>query len=505
MQVESGFEMMAQGAKRAVDAIERDDAEALKALPDGAWWGAEVRLGGRESLGLASWAIKKDAGACLEIILCNPSWQAGHASSPADLEKVRENALEEGIERRSLECVVRLAMHPGQAWVAVEKCAPMRKVGEDSGYQRRIESARARGWLEGFERSLEIAVEKSRGRSLSEGEKEWASAALARAVGCQWQDKEALERSVLKATEACEALMSEGKPEMFILRVLQSAARQSVNGQVQAWGLALKAAERLGVDATVGVSSELGYAGESKHLSCTDAFGGARLDEKSQPMALFEKEIDVLWAAAVEVEDLGGVGRIRAMAKKAAGKQGPRPKCVPSRSGMTHPLGKLWEVWDHARQAGGALPKKPVEMAWEHFESSMKFWEKRMEKKRAEAVREQAWEVKQSLLSGVMSESFCGRMECPSVDEIELDIKGGLSPLAWVIGQKKTLKESHFIAVALAQGELGFSLDEALKQCRWVSGGVDIKGSWVAKAQSELLALAVEYAETSKKSGAGRL
>lgn len=506
MEEGTAFEKMARQAAQAVAAIERDDAVALAALPDAAWWGAEARLGEKESLGLASWAIRKDAGSCMELILANPSWQAGRARSQQDLDKVRETALSWGIEKRSLDCVGRLAKHPGQAWIAAEKCAPVKAGSADTvGYHGRIETSRTRGWVEGFERALGIAVEQSSNRVLSEEEKRWASETLSRAVGREWREKSAFERGVLKVNEACEALMAGGKPEMFVLRALQSAARQPVGGQAKSWILAQKAGDLLGVDATVGLSSELGYAAPKKRLSCEGQFGGARLDAQSQPIALFEKEIDVLWAAAVEVEDLAGVAAVRAMVKSSQGKHGPRPQWAPSVSGMSHPMVKLWEVWDHSRKAGFALPKKPLEMAWTQFESSMKFWEQRIDPKTAKAWREQAGSVADDLRSGAVPGDFCGRMERPTIDVIESDLKGGLSPLAWVLGQNKALTESRFLALALAQSELGFSLDESLTQCRLVSGGVEVQGSWVAKAQAQVLALSVAQPDTARKSAAARL
>lgn len=506
MEEGTAFEKMARQAARTVAAIERDDAEALGVLPDAAWWGAEARLGDKEALGLASWAISKDEGSCMELILANPSWQAGRARSQADLDKVRETALTCAIERRALDCVGRLAMHPGQAWIAAERCAPAKAGSDDSsGYHRRIETSRTRGWVEGFEKALDIAVAQSSNGALTEDGKRWASDALSRAVGSEWREKSAFDRGVMKASEACEALIAGGKPEMFVLRALQSAARQPVSGQAKAWALAQKSADLLGADATVGVASELGYAAPKKRLSCEGQFGGARLDAQSQPIALFEKEIDVLWAAAAEVEDLAGVAAVRAMAKSTEGKHGPRPQWAPSVSGMSHPMVKLWEVWDHSRKAGFALPKKPLEMAWTHFESSMKFWEQRIDPKMAKAWRGQAASVADDLRGGVVPGDFCGRMERPTIDVIESDLKGGLSPLAWVVGQNKALTESRFLALSLAQSELGFSLDEALTQCRLVSGGVEIQGSWVAKAQSQLLALSVASPESGKKSGAARL
>lgn len=471
----------AQGAE-AERAIESASVAAL--------WAAETfamdakERGGKEmpaqerSLGLGAWLIERDSAQALRALMDRAEW-AGARADPRGQRELSAAALDLSALKKAEKCCQWLLRGNGaeMALRMARRCVetPKSKIKKGSPKEeKRMESE----WNQGFEAALlemmDIPAWEERHRKamgelienalLSEKDRLRGLKQMAPSVA---RVIDRLERRIREESEPLER----EKDERMRAQWLGMLA-------CEGGSLGRNACERLSQSASIkwardqSVSRIIACQSDEPALTMSAAINwtGAK--------AIIPEQISLGWAlAALAGEAMPAEAAMRAWAsearsaetrKKLKERQSMTPAWQPLKIKEEHPWAVIWDLWTHTTRANRALPLAPRERARKTFEKQVEAWRALgANPEWIDPIERQGKAALDALDAGPADPLGWEGKPRPSIKEAEKQASSRrLSPLGWKLIKQGRGSDADWIECAKAQALIGWSLKDTLEELR---------------------------------------
>ena len=426
--------------------------------------------------GLAAWCIEYDHGQALSVLLHHTDFIASKVSNQEEWDDFNKGLITFCVEKKAESCIIPLCdLSQKNAWL----CA-MLSIQE----VKKKNLKRLSPWAQGYKMSVKKALNFPEG-SLKGDEKEIAINAIKEGLRCEENRLEvSSQKNIIQvaAMSACEFFLNNKSADIDIAFVLFASSLKTMNPKEESFDLAFKIASACSSNLNSIPSVFFGFK-PGRHGIFEKKISGYDLN--------VPEKMDTSWILASCCEN----EKMKNILDKSLTHLSPNRSDCPSVSvsvtGLTHPLSKIWDAWSHSKRAGHVLPVKVIKNASDYLKKMLHLWENCIEAEFTEVWKEEGSRMLASLFRGEIPESFSRYNEKPTTENDVKFFSRELTPLAWFWIEKKRVKraisESAFVEVALAQDQLGYSLDFSINQIKTLTDAAGVDSKLAAAAQRAIL------------------
>lgn len=472
-------------SKSVMESIESNQGEILEKETDEALLCALRSLDQTKGSGtLWDVAVSHDAEKSLAALMNRPSLMGASYKKVGELEAHKDSLGSKAVRGQAKRCLAMLC--EGDAVFALRQASICLSLRDPfvAGYVTAMECAvRAAKDLRGGLSRVDVA--RFAGQVLSQG-----------LMFEHAMDERSTAR--LATLDAAEMLMGRGDMSLFMGEALMRAACCPLPGQARAWAL---------VKALPSTAQELELHGPKRTEVLGIKEGCIKLshpkidDEKHRPCVVIPPLLDMAWWAASQATSEESVTVAGEMAGFFKATEDNRPHVSASMYGLSHPLDRVWGVWNNSVCAGFALPLQPLDSARRVMRSELALWAELVGEKCVAPWRKLGESVLASLYAGKIPDTFGTFTERPKLDTAKKEASCVMSPAAYCIAiRAKNHKtsglpctEKEFLCLSRAGTRLGMSVSETARQLSQTLG-YRIESGWLAKAERDEMMLEIQEA-----------